>query len=533
MAVKSVIDIDLNDAAWKRFAASWNMFQKQLAGKPLAEFNRGLAQAAATQGTAAQRMTAQIKVQISLMKEEERTLTRQISVWNRLSDAARSFSDHVRNSLGSLARAVPFGTALAGILGVGSLWGLDRLAGTVGAGRRAAGGLGITYGEQRAFRLNFERLVDAPGFLASVGEAMRTAQGRTALYGAGLRESDITGKDTAQVAAQLLPALKRIADRTPENLLGNVIGALHLGELGVGIQDLVRLRGTSQTELGGMVSSYRRDVRGLGLQSDTQRAWQDFYVQMERAGETIETVFIKKLTPLIPGLTHMSDSIIKAIESFLGPSDKINEGMKKFGEGIEWLAGYVGSEEFQEKIKNFAIGISQLADSTVSALRFLGVISTPAEKPLVPGYLLREPKLPGSLKLGAAAPASGLNYELAAKLHALRAAAGRDIGDTGEITSGFRTYEQQAKLYANRANNPYPVNPPGFSQHEKGMAADVSGSQKFMDYVHAHAAEYGLTFPHANDPVHVQLANPRVDIRIENPAGANVFTTTNSVGQAP
>jgi hypothetical protein len=54
-----------------------------------------------------------------------------------------------------------------------------------------------------------------------------------------------------------------------------------------------------------------------------------------------------------------------------------------------------------------------------------------------------------------------------------------------------------------------------------------------MECVHAHAAEFGLTFPNPRDPVHVQLSNPRVDIRIDNPAGANVFSTTNSLVQVP
>lgn len=534
MAVKSVVDIEINDSAWKRFAASWQAFQKALSGKPFAEFNKAANRAATQQELAQRRTTAQIKAQVASLKEETRELSRQLSVWSKIATTTRDFSDRLRGVQTLLTR-MGVGTAIAGVLGVGSLWGLDRLAGTVGAGRRGAQGLGVSYGEARAFRLNYERLVDAPGFLSSVGEAMRTAQGRVALYGAGLSERDIAGKSTAEVASQLLPALKKIADRTPEALLGNVIGALHLGELGIGVQDLTRLRATSAAELAGIQRGYGRDVRALGLQDDTARAWQNFYIQMERAGETIETVFIKKLTPLIPGLTHLSDSVVKAIDTLLGPTDKINAGLTKFGAGIEWLAGYIGSDDFQTKMKSFVVGVGELADKTVTALRWLGVISTPSPTAGAGRHGIMIGRRPGLEVAAAASPASvaGLNPDLSARLQQLRDAAGRDIGESGTITSGFRSYEDQAALYANRGSNPNPVARPGFSQHERGLAADVAGSQRFMDYVHAHAAEYGLNFPHANDPVHVQLANPRVDIRIENPAGANVFTTTNSVGQAP
>ncbi|MCL2015450.1 MAG: M15 family metallopeptidase, partial [Defluviitaleaceae bacterium] len=40
------------------------------------------------------------------------------------------------------------------------------------------------------------------------------------------------------------------------------------------------------------------------------------------------------------------------------------------------------------------------------------------------------------------------------------------------VTSGFRTYAQQAALYANAANRTY-VLPPGQSEHHTGLAADI------------------------------------------------------------
>jgi D-alanyl-D-alanine carboxypeptidase len=560
VAVKSVIEIDLNDSAFKRFQSAWATWKKQ-ADKPLAALSKDLS-VLKSQTEIMRAQTDFLRAQRKLDQEKEESLGRQLSLWGQIATKTRDFNDRLRNVQTLLTR-MGVGTAIAGVLGVGSLWGLDRLAGSVGAGRRGAQGLGISYGEQRAFRLNYERLVDAPGFLSSVGEAMRTAQGRVALYGAGLNEGDLQGKTTAQVASNLLPKLKQIADRTPEALLGNTISALHLDQLGIGIQDLVRLRSTSAGELAGIGRSYQRDVRSLGLADDTTRRWQDFYVQMERAGDTIENVFIKKLTPLIPGLTKLSDSVVHAIETFLGPSDKINSGLQKLGSGIEWLAGYVGSDDFQGKLKAFGSAVGDVATDIKAVWSFFHPgASGPAAVPHTGGIVPHD--IFGFRNRGAAANATsagdtfndrfnaafgsggtaaaaagttaavaGINADLASRLQQLRDAAQRDIGEAGRVTSGFRTFEDQARLYANRANNPNPVARPGFSQHERGLAADVAGSDRFMQYVHAHAAEYGLSFPRANDPVHVQLANPRVDIRIDNPAGANVFTTTNSVGQAP
>ena len=45
-----------------------------------------------------------------------------------------------------------------------------------------------------------------------------------------------------------------------------------------------------------------------------------------------------------------------------------------------------------------------------------------------------------------------------------------------QLTSGYRSTAQQASLYANRASNPYPVAPPGTSQHEYGLAIDIASN---------------------------------------------------------
>lgn len=45
-------------------------------------------------------------------------------------------------------------------------------------------------------------------------------------------------------------------------------------------------------------------------------------------------------------------------------------------------------------------------------------------------------------------------------------------GESPTLTSGSRSADEQRQLYANRANNPYPVNRPGDSAHEYGLAID-------------------------------------------------------------
>jgi hypothetical protein len=88
----------------------------------------------------------------------------------------------------------------------------------------------------------------------------------------------------------------------------------------------------------------------------------------------------------------------------------------------------------------------------------------------------------------------------------LNAAKDAYLTETGKplpITSGYRTTEEQANLFANRGSNPNLVAPPGTSKHEFGNAADISPTvpSSFLD-------RFGLHRPHGSkDPVHVE-ANP-------------------------
>lgn len=71
------------------------------------------------------------------------------------------------------------------------------------------------------------------------------------------------------------------------------------------------------------------------------------------------------------------------------------------------------------------------------------------------------------------------------------------------LSSGIRSTADQARLYADRANNPNPVAAPGTSNHERGMAVDIGGMTPDQ---RAMLPQYGLAQPVANDPPHVELA---------------------------
>jgi len=128
--------------------------------------------------------------------------------------------------------------------------------------------------------------------------------------------------------------------------------------------------------------------------------------------------------------------------------------------------------------------------------------------------------VPSYTKRSAPVLTSDLQEPLQAAKEAIPDDAGRDALDAA-ITSGVRTKDEQARLYAARASNPFPVAPPGSSEHETGKAIDIDLSTmtpdaraaftKVQDTRKAQGLSY-YTFNTPNDPVHATLmpADPSV-----------------------
>jgi len=95
----------------------------------------------------------------------------------------------------------------------------------------------------------------------------------------------------------------------------------------------------------------------------------------------------------------------------------------------------------------------------------------------------------------------GLNADLADRLEQAKAAYLKEYGKPMPITSGFRTKEQQQRLFDARKSNPNLVAAPGTSLHETGNAVDIGTTvpELFLN-------QFGIHRPlGAKDPVHAVL----------------------------
>lgn len=89
---------------------------------------------------------------------------------------------------------------------------------------------------------------------------------------------------------------------------------------------------------------------------------------------------------------------------------------------------------------------------------------------------------------------------------------------SAQLTSAYRSPTMQRKLFRRFLNgqHPYPVLPPGRSQHEKGLAIDLWADPAELARLGAIWRKAGGVWGAAQDPIHFEAG--RTMLRSEPPA---------------
>jgi len=112
---------------------------------------------------------------------------------------------------------------------------------------------------------------------------------------------------------------------------------------------------------------------------------------------------------------------------------------------------------------------------------------------------------------------SGMQADFQKRLATMIASMPKDLQGSVTINSGFRSTERQQELWLQalkKYGSPEAarrwVAPPGRSNHNKGLAADLGyGSDAARQWVHANSGNFGLNFPLSNENWHIEDASAR------------------------
>jgi hypothetical protein len=391
MALRSVLEVQVDNSGFREYKQSFDQYAALVKGLPndfakswkllqgqKGTFNELVAATVAQKLAAQQRAAAEkeadklLQRNVKIQKEADRLTRSQADQWKSVAKSTKEFAANITSATLSLAKWVGPISLLTGLVGAGAgLFGLDRLAGSVSSQRRSAMGLGINYGQGRAFGLDYGRFVDTNSLLGNVSSSLydATSQGYTGLLSAGLKQQFLQSHNAAEVSQELLHQLPRLFAGTPRELVGAKAHALNLDQLLSG-EDIVRYLNASPEERRRQDEHYSGDANRFGLDSEAQRKWQDFTTTLDRAGQGIEATFVRGLIPLTGPLEKLSVSFDHVIEAFLG-SDLVRDGIATIASGLDSFAKYIGTPTFQKNVGDFVAGVGVMAEAVSRVVKVI------------------------------------------------------------------------------------------------------------------------------------------------------------------
>ncbi|NCB57453.1 MAG: lytic transglycosylase domain-containing protein [Gammaproteobacteria bacterium] len=380
MVAKSIVDIDVNDDKFVSFMEKFKEYQAAL--EELPEAWRGLAHGA----TDATKETAKAKAEGDLLakafsdgasailtinsgldrltesldranKSQEDFNKKTRSSKGFLSDAtkdAKSLAGHIRDATTSLLSWGGIVGLFTGVLGVGGLFGLNRLAATTGSQRFTSLGIGTSIGALDSTAINYQKALGNPTVtLGAIRDSQMDLSKRWQFQAMGINNPD---QDPAKLLPQMIRNARDIFVKNGSTLQGaNAYGLTNFFSL----DDLNRFKNMSDEEIDAMERRAQKDAKLLQITDQQARQWQDFNVQLDYSGQSIRNTFVRGLGPLTPQLSKLSDALAGAIDTVL-QSPELGKWIDSLAGGIERFGNYLASPDFTKDVESFMAGIEKL-----------------------------------------------------------------------------------------------------------------------------------------------------------------------------
>ncbi|EOE2596289.1 lytic transglycosylase domain-containing protein [Klebsiella pneumoniae] len=396
MVAKSIVDIDVNDDKFVAFMERFREYQSALDDLPEAwrvaavgigesskqtekakgeakelgaEFN-AVAEAILTINSGIDRLNTNLED--SKKKQDEFNKSTR-SAKGFLSDAtkdAKSLAGHIKEATASLLSWGGIVGIFTGVLGVGGLFGINRLAATTGAQRFTSLGLGTSIGALDSTAINYQKALGNPaGTLGAIRDSQMDLSKRWTFQAMGINNPD---QDPAKLLPQMIRNARDIFVKNGSTLQGaNAYGLTNFFTL----DDLNRFKNMSDEEITAMEKRAQQDARMLQITDQQARQWQDFNVQLDYSSQSIRNTFVRGLGPLTPQLSKLSDALAGAIDTVL-KSPELGKWIDALAGGIERFGNYLASPAFTSDVESFMSGVKKLALTIMDVIGlFTGEIS--------------------------------------------------------------------------------------------------------------------------------------------------------------
>lgn len=364
----SIFTVEVDDRAFQKFKELFDEYQEALEKSPKGwkDINKEL--------DGARKRIEKINDGVNKTEGSVADLVQRTATWQRMAGATHSVMGGIEHRVASIARyakdilfsftKLSAWTGLgAGLLGVGSLWGLERVAMQASNIRRTTQGLGMREGEVQAYQTNFQRFFDPRSVLNNIASAKNDPSRQWAFATMGLDRE----RSTADLATEMPLRAKQIfAEGGQNQQYAQARGLLEIYTM----EDLRRLHEMSEQEIRDAQKRFAMDQRQFKVSDETAKKWQYLSVQLERSGTAIETSFIRALSPLAPELEKLSDAFTTAVTDIF-TTDRLREVITLVAGGIEDAGKYLASDKFKQDLRDFGTSVEQLWNALKRVARWI------------------------------------------------------------------------------------------------------------------------------------------------------------------
>lgn len=396
MVAKSIVDIDVNDDKFVAFMERFREYQSALDDLPEAwrvaavgigesskqtekakgeakelgaEFN-AVAEAILTINSGIDRLNANLEDSNKKQEEFNKKAGQGQGFINQAKKDAKELAGHIKEATASLLSWGGIVGIFTGVLGVGGLFGINRLAATTGAQRFTSLGLGTSIGALDSTAINYQKALGNPaGTLGAIRDSQMDLSKRWTFQAMGINNPD---QDPAKLLPQMIRNARDIFVQNGSTLQGaQAHGLTNFFTL----DDLNRFKNMSDEEITAMEKRAQQDARMLQITDQQARQWQDFNVQLDYSSQSIRNTFVRGLGPLTPQLSKLSDALAGAIDTVL-KSPELGKWIDALAGGIERFGNYLASPAFTSDVESFMSGVKKLALTIMDVIGlFTGEIS--------------------------------------------------------------------------------------------------------------------------------------------------------------
>lgn len=368
---KAIIDVEINDSAWKTFNQQVEAHKATLKKMPGQWGAIGKAVGSVT--GAAAKFAAKIQLQAKAFKAAN-TMAGKLAVSMKATDRivssiARntiSFARHIKDATRSILSWSAVLGLFSGLLGAGGLFGIARMASSVSQGSTTAMGSGSSYGGQKAAEISYGQALGGTGGVQSLLNQIAQAQhsGGVMFGRLGMSRDQWQGKQASDVLGPMLQALQQAYRHAPK---GAEKQAMETLAPGMDFNTLLRI---NSMNVGSMRQQYEARKRELSLSGGTQSAYRRFEQALDTAAEKIENLLANAIVPLLPALQQFTSGLLKAAGMLLR-SPLVKKMIGGAGKALEAGAAYILSDQFSTDFKSFMQTMEKVADAVVTTAAFL------------------------------------------------------------------------------------------------------------------------------------------------------------------